>query len=76
MADLNMEPLKIVGYEGLFGTLAMVRPFAPGRLLRMPSLSVSLFLFFSVAIFCCRSVGSESGVRQPALKTVQYNCGA
>ena len=29
MADLNIAPLKIVGYEGLFGTIAMVAVMLP-----------------------------------------------
>ena len=29
MADLHIEPLKIVGYEGVFGSLAMVCVLLP-----------------------------------------------
>lgn len=29
MADLNMQPLKIVGFEGVFGTLFMVLLLLP-----------------------------------------------
>lgn len=29
MADLHIEPLKIVGYEGVFGSLAMILVLLP-----------------------------------------------